>query len=142
MIRVFTTTVIFTALMGSVVPLQGEEEKQIEGASESDATADVSTREALKNHFDDHPPLIGSALPDVLAMDADGNEIRLGDLKGHYSVIVFGCGSFRGRVDGTFQGSSHVTIQGRLDGKIDGRFQGRMEGEFEGEFRGQLGSTR
>ena len=91
MVRVLTTTVIFTALIGSVVPLQGEEEKHTEGASEPGATADVSPKEALKIHFDDHSPPVGSALPDVLAMDADGNEFRLGDLKGHYSVIVFGC---------------------------------------------------
>ncbi len=91
MLRVFTTTVTLAALMGSVVPLAGEEEKQTEGESESGATADVSPKEALKIHFDDHSPPVGSALPDVLAMDADGNEFRLGDLKGHYSVIVFGC---------------------------------------------------
>jgi hypothetical protein len=30
-------------------------------------------------------------LPDVSGFDASGGVIRLRDLKGHYTVLVFGC---------------------------------------------------
>lgn len=36
-------------------------------------------------------PQIGEALPSVTCFDEDGNEVNLADLKGSYSVIVFGC---------------------------------------------------
>ena len=34
---------------------------------------------------------IGQALPDLTIFDERGGELRLADLKGKYSVIVFGC---------------------------------------------------
>lgn len=34
---------------------------------------------------------IGTPLPDLTAYDADGQPFKLSQLKGHYSVIVFGC---------------------------------------------------
>jgi len=34
---------------------------------------------------------IGQALPDLTIFDDKGGEFRLADLKGKYSVIVFGC---------------------------------------------------
>jgi cytochrome oxidase Cu insertion factor (SCO1/SenC/PrrC family) len=91
MLRVATITITLSALIWSVVPLFGEEEKQTATSKESGETTELSPRQALKIHFDDHSPPLGSALSDVLAMDADGNEFRLSGLKGHYSVIVFGC---------------------------------------------------
>ena len=36
-------------------------------------------------------PKVGDALPDVVAFDADGKEFSLKALRGHYSVLVFGC---------------------------------------------------
>lgn len=33
----------------------------------------------------------GLALPDVKILDADGQEFVLSNLKGHYTVLVFGC---------------------------------------------------
>lgn len=36
-------------------------------------------------------PKIGDSLPEVSAFDADGKEFNLSSLKGHYTVLVFGC---------------------------------------------------
>lgn len=44
--------------------------------------ADLLMRAGLK---------IGDSLPNLTAYDADGNPFKLSRLKGHYSVIVFGC---------------------------------------------------
>lgn len=46
----------------------------------------------LNRRFDDDSPGIGELLPEITAYDADGKTIHLRPpLKGHYSVIVFGC---------------------------------------------------
>ncbi len=34
---------------------------------------------------------VGMTLPDVTAYDADGNELRMSEMRGHYTVLVFGC---------------------------------------------------
>ena len=34
---------------------------------------------------------VGQRLPDITVYDADGKPFRMADLKGQYSVIVFGC---------------------------------------------------
>ncbi len=36
-------------------------------------------------------PRVGSLLPEVSAFDEQGNEFSTGTLRGHYSVLVFGC---------------------------------------------------
>lgn len=36
-------------------------------------------------------PLIGEPLPDVSVLNADGTPFRTADLKGHYTVLTFGC---------------------------------------------------
>ena len=46
---------------------------------------------AMTSRFLKAPPKIGDPLPDVTVYDADGKEFRLRSLKGHYSVLVFGC---------------------------------------------------
>lgn len=55
------------------------------------AENDASPRERVVRQFQEKAPKIGEALPDVEAFDADGKPFRLGSLKGHYSVLVFGC---------------------------------------------------
>lgn len=50
-----------------------------------------SEREVLQSRFDKSSPAIGSTLPHATAYDADGNKLDLASLKGHWSVIVFGC---------------------------------------------------
>lgn len=36
-------------------------------------------------------PEIGAELPEITGFDAEGNEFPLSNLKGQYSVVVFGC---------------------------------------------------
>lgn len=49
------------------------------------------TRGGVIQKFDGSSPAIGARLPDLKAFDADGREVRLGSLKGQYTVLVFGC---------------------------------------------------
>jgi hypothetical protein len=56
------------------------------------SSADTSSLlQQLNDHFEKIAPKIGEPLPDVSAHDADGREWKLRSLKGHYSVVVFGC---------------------------------------------------
>ncbi len=50
-----------------------------------------SARASMERRFNESTPAIGEPLPDVSAFDEEGNEFKLSSLKGHYSVIVFGC---------------------------------------------------
>ncbi len=36
-------------------------------------------------------PTIGDPLPDLIIHAADGSDLRTTDLRGHYSVLTFGC---------------------------------------------------
>lgn len=36
-------------------------------------------------------PLVGDRLPDLIVYDTQGREVSTGSLRGHYSVITFGC---------------------------------------------------
>lgn len=36
-------------------------------------------------------PAIGDALPDVTVYSPDGKEFKTADLRGHYTVLTFGC---------------------------------------------------
>lgn len=41
--------------------------------------------------FDEKAPKVGELAPDITVYDADGKEFRLRSIKGHYTVLVFGC---------------------------------------------------
>jgi cytochrome oxidase Cu insertion factor (SCO1/SenC/PrrC family) len=47
--------------------------------------------ERVRRIFDETSPEIGAPLPDVTCYDADGNEINLRSLRGHHTVLLFGC---------------------------------------------------
>lgn len=50
-----------------------------------------SARNGVIQSFDRKSPAVGEQLPDLNAYNAAGETIRLGELKGNYSVLVFGC---------------------------------------------------
>lgn len=77
----------------NTTPAASSRQPADEGETEEAETGepDGSPRQLLQRMFDESSPPVGSPLPDVSAFDADGNELRLGSLKGHWSVIVFGC---------------------------------------------------
>ena len=41
--------------------------------------------------FNRDKPTLGDMIPDVTAYDENGKELKLRDLKGKHTVIVFGC---------------------------------------------------
>ncbi|MCA9123391.1 MAG: hypothetical protein H6822_10910 [Planctomycetaceae bacterium] len=49
------------------------------------------TREGVMHGFDRNAPAIGEPLPNLRAYDATGQTIQLGEFKGCYTVLVFGC---------------------------------------------------
>lgn len=51
----------------------------------------AAQRQKSDKAFERQSPGIGEPMPDVTAYDAEGRPFRLRDLKGHYTVLVFGC---------------------------------------------------
>ncbi|MCP4782894.1 MAG: hypothetical protein GY903_04390 [Fuerstiella sp.] len=47
--------------------------------------------ERVRRIFDETSPNLNSPLPDVTCYDAEGNEFKLRSLKGHHTVLLFGC---------------------------------------------------
>ncbi len=50
-----------------------------------------SARDNVIQSFDRKSPAVGEQLPNVQAYNAAGETIHLGELKGNYTVLVFGC---------------------------------------------------
>ena len=50
-----------------------------------------SGRQAMQQRFDRAAPEVGAAFPDLRAYDAQGKEFSFNTLRGHYTVLVFGC---------------------------------------------------
>ncbi len=48
-------------------------------------------RRQLQTRFEATSPDVGESLPDVSLFDADGKPFHLRNLKGDYTVLVFGC---------------------------------------------------
>ena len=55
------------------------------------ARSGISAAQVLATRFDRAAPQIGDPLPDVTGLDAEGHEFPLRNLKGHYTVLTFGC---------------------------------------------------
>lgn len=52
---------------------------------------DAGARNRVIQQFLREAPEVGEPLPDVQIFDADGRPFSLSQLKGHYTVLVFGC---------------------------------------------------
>lgn len=50
-----------------------------------------SPRQHVNGAFDRNAPQVGQPLPDIDLLDASGNKFNLSALRGHYTVLVFGC---------------------------------------------------
>jgi len=57
----------------------------------SPPTRDETPRDRVVRIFDEVSPALGEPLPDVTIYDARGAQFALRDLRGHYSVLLFGC---------------------------------------------------
>jgi cytochrome oxidase Cu insertion factor (SCO1/SenC/PrrC family) len=45
----------------------------------------------MNGRFEASSPAVGQPLPEVMLFDAAGDEVKLHEIKGHYTVLVFGC---------------------------------------------------
>ena len=51
----------------------------------------ASPRDRVNSSFDSTSPPLGEMIRDVAGYEANGKPIRLRDLRGHHTVLVFGC---------------------------------------------------
>lgn len=75
---------LFAAVLLLVATCAFAQERRGDAAGRADR-GDTDTR------FEQAKPAIGDLLPDVAAFDENGQKLKLRDLKGQYTVIVFGC---------------------------------------------------
>ena len=71
--------------------VQEQTEKTESPKKSRPARKGLSPGQRLVLRFDRAAPQIGDPLPDVAGLDADGKEFKLRSLKGHYTVLTFGC---------------------------------------------------
>jgi cytochrome oxidase Cu insertion factor (SCO1/SenC/PrrC family) len=50
-----------------------------------------SPRDQVNRGFDRSAPQLGEPLPEVTLYNARGEQVRLSDLRGQHTVLVFGC---------------------------------------------------
>jgi cytochrome oxidase Cu insertion factor (SCO1/SenC/PrrC family) len=55
------------------------------------ATAPAQEEKKSEEEFVLESPTVGDSLPDLVVYDSQGNELRTSQLKGHYTVLTFGC---------------------------------------------------
>lgn len=53
--------------------------------------ASAQERKKSEAEFVRSRPTIGDSIPDVVVYDARGKEVRTSELRGHYTVLTFGC---------------------------------------------------
>jgi cytochrome oxidase Cu insertion factor (SCO1/SenC/PrrC family) len=51
----------------------------------------VAQRETKDEDFLKEKPVVGDPLPDLTVYTPDGKEFKTADLRGHYTVLTFGC---------------------------------------------------
>ena len=54
-------------------------------------SASVKQRAEMDREFPHEKPGIGDAFPDLAVYRPDGKEVRTSELRGHYTVLTFGC---------------------------------------------------
>lgn len=73
-------SVAISAVLLSAGPAAAQENKPEE-----------TPRQAVVRQFERDAPAIGEPLPDIELYDARGKPVRLAELRGNYTVLVFGC---------------------------------------------------
>ena len=51
----------------------------------------LAQKEKKDEDFLVEKPAVGEMLPDVTVYSPDGKEVKTADLRGHYTVLTFGC---------------------------------------------------
>lgn len=60
-------------------------------AATQESKPEETPRQAVVRQFERTAPAIGEPLPQVELYDARGKPVRLAELRGSYTVLVFGC---------------------------------------------------
>lgn len=55
------------------------------------ALANAQRAKRNEDEFINEKPLIGDTLPDLVVYDTNGKEVSTKSLRGHYTVLTFGC---------------------------------------------------
>ncbi|MBI5757057.1 MAG: hypothetical protein HZA46_00910 [Planctomycetales bacterium] len=64
---------------------------QVERDGTTSRDGQASPRERVNSSFDRTSPPLDEMIPDVAGYDANGKPIRLRELRGRHTVLVFGC---------------------------------------------------
>ena len=78
--RAFLALVSFTLLATTMSSAQDNTGRRADGP-----------RNQVNRQFDAGAPHIGESLPNIAGLDEEGRELRLSNLKGQHTVLVFGC---------------------------------------------------
>jgi cytochrome oxidase Cu insertion factor (SCO1/SenC/PrrC family) len=81
---------LFAAACFCLAPLASAQEGTNSGDDQKPDETPM-TRGGVDRQFGKKSPEIGAHLPDLKAYDAEGKEVQLGNFKGQYTVLVFGC---------------------------------------------------
>ena len=55
------------------------------------ATAFAQPKQKNDEDFAKEKPAVGDTIPDLTVYSPDGKEVKTADLRGHHTVLVFGC---------------------------------------------------
>lgn len=72
-------------------PQVADDEAVSPAAVPDETEADTSPRKPAGRQLPGRGPEAGQPLPNVTIFDAEGKPFSLSQLRGHYSVLVFGC---------------------------------------------------
>jgi hypothetical protein len=61
------------------------------GLAQNADTAPQDARNQVTQTFERTAPALGGPLPSLSLFDGKGNQLNLDQLRGHYTVLVFGC---------------------------------------------------
>jgi cytochrome oxidase Cu insertion factor (SCO1/SenC/PrrC family) len=81
--KLFPAACVLALGMAGPVAAQKERSKAPSGAPRAKAKSDED--------FAKEKPAVGDQLPELTVFSPDGKEFKTADLRGHYTVLTFGC---------------------------------------------------
>jgi hypothetical protein len=87
------TTILFSATLATapVVAQQSESVGSLRKAPVAKRAGENRTEADADRRFEKTRPHIGETIPHVVAYDDSGSPLSLGKLRGHFTVLTFGC---------------------------------------------------
>ncbi len=81
----------FSLICGTIMISLLSSKAFAQGFGASPALPGEGGADRVRRIFDETTPELGAPLPDVTCYDADGKVFKLRSLRGHHSVLLFGC---------------------------------------------------